>query len=253
MIEYSLLVPTRERPYRLDKLFESIDLLTDNKNQVEILVAIDHDDEVSQHQLPILTKKYNQLIIKVFSRERSEFLNSDYYNFLGEKAEGNYLWINADDLVFLEKHWDTHILNEHLIPYLKDKPDRIMCAGIKDDTPKPKPSLPQFPCFPLVTKEARDFFGYILPPQIPTWGADYLVYLLYTQGGRYLTVHDRLYLAHIGIHTKTAPKDETAKRIERIFNQLKLNPLYNIDLNAERVIPQESEKLNKYLIQLRSK
>jgi len=250
-MRYSLLCPTRHRVHAIRRLLESLVFTTNCKQDFEILFAIDTDDKETKDffDLSLSTNQYSDLNIRPLYRERSEFLNRDYYNWMASQAKGDFYWAIGDDVVFQVINWDIHIIN-HLNKYLENKPDKIVCAGIKDNTPKPKPTLPQFPCFPLISKEAFKTLGFLLHPNIPTWGADYLIYLLYTQANRYLVIDDDCYLLHIGIHTKTGPKDETAQSVENIFNRLKMHQDHNIDRHAEQMIPIEVEELRRKIVNL---
>jgi len=247
-MKYSLLCPTRDRTKGVERFLKSIQETATDLTQIEILFAVDIDDTPTIQFFGVMNHQhlYDNLNIQFFVRQRSQFTNRDYYNWLAEKATGKYLWAIADDLVFLIMGWDS-ILESKLEGYLCGKPDRIMCAGIRDNTPKPKASLPNFPCFPLVTAEAFKFFGFLLHPQIPTWGADYLLYLLYTGAKRYLEVQDFVYLNHISWHTKQTSEDATAKNIRDIFRRFQCEDEHNVDKNASRVIPIQIDQLKTYL------
>jgi len=250
-MKFSLLCPTRARTKGVTRLLQNLQETALKLTNIEILFVVDEDDQPTIQFFNIIShqKLYENINLKVFYRTRSEFTNRDYYNFLAEKATGDYIWALADDLVFLIQDWDK-IIEAYIEGYLSNKPDRIMCAGIKDSTPPPKRNLPNFPCFPLVTKEAFKFFGFLLHPQIPTWGADYLLYLLYHGAGRYLEIQDSVYLNHISWHTKQVPEDATAKNIRKIFGRLQHNPTYNVDRNATTIIPQQIDQLQTHLRRL---
>lgn len=250
-MKFSLLCPSRERPNGIKRLLSSLDRTIQNKQNVQILIAIDEDDIVSQSYL-IDRANIPESLMPNFSmhvRPRSEFLNRDYYNWLALQAAGDYLWAIGDDVEFLVHGWDIHI-QEVIEAYLKDKPDRIFCASIHDSTPKP-PELPiPFPCFPLITKEAFRALGFLLHPEIPTWGADYTLYELYKGAGRILTIEDRVYLDHISHHTGKVVQDMVNKRIELIAHK------YNIqagDNNAgifvRRRVPKQIEMLKKLILE----
>jgi len=252
-MKFSLLVPTRERPQAVVRLLDSLLFTTGNIKDIEILFAVDEDDAITKEVFTTVLKdyKYNNLKLQVFYRERSEFSNRDYYNWLSDKAIGQFLWAIGDDVVFQVEKWDS-IISTKIEEYLIDKPDRVVCVGVKDNTPKPKIDLPQFPCFPVITQEAKKAVGYFLHPYIPNWGADYLLYLLYAGANRYLAIDDNVYLLHIGIHTHTGPKDTTAQNVENTFNRLKMNPDYNIDIAKDNKIPYQVEELKKYITDWRA-
>ena len=52
----------------------------------------------------------------------------------------------------------------------------------------------------MFSREVLDVLGCILPPQLPTWGADKYTYSLFTKVGRMLFIHDAYYLNHVGYH-----------------------------------------------------
>jgi hypothetical protein len=229
---------------------QSIKDTTLDKSSIEVLIAVDDDDNDSIQAVEYYkTMEFKDLNIQYFVRPYCEgyvFINRDYYNWLASKAQGNYIWINGDDLVIQVQEWDRIILNE-LNNYLLDKKDRIVCAGISDNTPKPSPILPQFPCFPLVSKEARDLMQFVLHPNIPTWGADYALYKLYTQANRYLEIKDRVYLNHVSFHTKQVPEDATAKRIGKSFNMQKGKPENSVQVTVDVTVPKQVQVIKDYI------
>lgn len=249
MPTFSLLVPTRERIVELTRLLRSLYLTVTNKADVEILLAIDNDDALTKNYLPNLITQFEMFKIRPFYRDSSGefvFINRDYYNWLAEQAEGKYLWISADDITYEVIGWDV-IIPRYIEGYLNDRPDRIMCAGIKDNTPKPSPHLPPFPCFPLITRETFKHLGFILHPFVPTWGADYLLYLLYTGVNRYLVIDNEVYINHISYHTRQCVADKITERIGHTFNRLKMRPEYNIDRHAGETLPTQIEELKNYI------
>jgi len=253
-MKYSLLVPTRARIKGIERLLKNILDTAIHPEELEILFAVDIDDSPTQQFLGIVEHQhlYPPLTIKSFVRQRSEFTNRDYYNWLAEKSSGKYIWCLADDIVFLIKDWDR-IIEEKIELYLQNKPDRIICAGIRDSTPSPKSSLPDFACFPLITKEAYNFFGFILHPELPSWGADWSLYNLYTKSNRYLEIRDCVYLDHIAWHTKSAIEDATAQNIRDIFRRYQKIPQNNVDNIVRDIVPIQVDKLLTYLRHLEQK
>lgn len=244
---FSLLVPTRQRFSQFNKLLESIKNTISNVQNVEILVAIDKDDRGSiEYVNECKIVHHPELNIKPYIRERTIFLNRDYYNWLASFASGNYIWVSADDLIFLEKGWDITIAS-NIEGFLKNRKDRILCVGIKDNTPKPSPWLPPFPCFPLVTKEAYQALGFILHSEVPTWGADYLIYVLYNSVNRLIRIDNATYLNHVSYHTKQVESDEVSRRIGSIFNKLKMRPEHNIQLLEQNLIPKQIKVINDHI------
>jgi len=246
MKTYSLPCPTRKRPSFLKAYLDSLAETTAHPERIEVLVAYDNDDvETKERFNSGLITKY-KFVIKPLERARSNFLNEDYYNWMARQTTSDYIFVNADDLRFIVPGWDK-IIESKVEMYCNDKPDRIIGVGVKDNTPKPKPNLPQFPCFPLITKETMKYWDFVLHGFVPTWGADYLFYLLYHGAGRYLPIDDRVYMNHIGVHTHTGPKDETAAHIERVFNALKMNPKHHIETHRDTTIPNQATQLRNHI------
>ena len=243
---FSLLCPTRDRPIQRENLIKSILTTTTNLNNVELLFAVDKDDLRSQDNINDLISKYKQLKIRVFIRNRSIFLNRDYYNWLAGFADGDFFWVIGDDLLFSYGGWDVYI-ERKINDYLIDKKDRIICVGAADDTPRPSDRLPHFPCFPMLSKEAVKAIGFVLPPEIPTWGADYLIYELYRRVGRLLIIGEYVFLRHISHHTKKINEDGVSKRIGEIFNTLKMRKEYNTDEYLRTKLPLQVEYLRNVI------
>ena len=249
-IAYSLLVPTRERVSSLARLFKSIFDTTIHKDQIEILCAVDPDDLKTLQHLPDLINKYKKIIdIRLHQRPyRTQFLNKDYYNWLAERARGDFMWILGDDLVFYIKEWDEYIL-ERINGFFKHNPSRILCASIKDNTPKPSHHLPNFPCFPMFSKETFKVMGYLLHPKVPTWGADYISYQTFKPINRLLEIHDKVFLNHISYHTRQCEADKVTRRVGNIFNQLKNVRFHNIQRIEREELPETRKRLNKYIVE----
>ena len=242
----SILCPTRDRIVERDRFLKSINDTISYPQNIEILFAVDKDDVKTRQILPETIKKYHNLNIKYFIRNRSLFLQRDYYDWLCGMADGDFYWMLGDDVVFLVPNWDV-IINRKIAEILSLIPDRIMCLSIADNTPKPKETLPPFPCYPLVSKEAVNVLGFIAPPEIPNWGADYAIYQIYQPIGRLYTLNDRIYLNHISSHTKQVKDDNVAKRVGDIFNTLKMLPQYNIDRIVKDRIPLYRNQLVAYI------
>lgn len=225
---FSLLIPSRERTPFLSPLVESIFNKTKEKEFIEVLFIIDDDDRTTKIKVESLQEEYkDKLDIKIHVRRRSIFLNRDYYTYLATKAIGDFLWVLGDDIRIYVDNWDI-IIGRGIEHYFETRLDRIVCASIRDNTPKPNDKLPKFPCFPMFSKEAFQVTGMLLHPKIPTWGADYVAYMIYSKVDRLLEFKDIVYLNHISNHTHQVPVDRTNERIGAIFNQLKNVSAHNI-------------------------
>lgn len=250
----SLLIPTRERPQMLRNFVRSIYEMTHHKKNLELLFICDLDDSIAQHSInEIMTKYTGQLEMRVLIRPRSEMLNEDYYNFAARQATGDLLWVLADDLEIVHPGWDVLVQNE-VENFTKVHPDMIFCVSIKDNTPPPSHRLPKFPCFPMLTKEAREALGgWILHPKVPTWGADYITYCIFEPMGRLIQMHNTNYINHISWHNKQVGVDTVNQRIGEIFNKLKMVPHHNTDRIIAEEVPTIRNKILDYVRDLKNK
>jgi len=245
-MNFSLIIPTRERVASLNRTLRSLNETAVEKSQIEIIIICDNDDYDTKKLLDRIHPEYPDLIIKTHYRERTVFLNRDYYNWGASFATGRFIWVLGDDVTFSVERWDEAILI-FLEQFCKDYPDKVFCVGIKDNTPKPNHILPKFPCFPLFTKEAYLATGVLFHPKVPTWGADYLIYQTYKPVNRLFFISDRCYINHVSNHTGQVESDKTNIRIGNIFNQMKNMPVHNIQRIERDEIPFMRQKLTKYI------
>ncbi len=173
---FSLLIPTRRRIDQVERMLGTIVDMTDVHDRLEILFMSDEDDPVTQAYLRRVRKRF-PIHIRVFVRVRHEFLNHAYYNRLSREAVGEFQWVIGDDLLFVKKGWDTFLIDK-INEFLKEKKTKVLYVSIKDDVDRP-PGAPPYANFPLISKRAVAQVGYLMPPSIPSWSGDYLVYLIY--------------------------------------------------------------------------
>ncbi len=244
-MKYSILIPTRERLESVGRMVESVLNTISDVKEVELLFAID-DDYLPTKEILESLQKSSPVSIKIFERPRSEFLNRDYYNWLCQYATGKYIWIGADDIIYQIQNWDL-IIEQKVESFLADKPDRIFCATILDNTPapgNPPDDKREYPCFPLTNRETIDKVGYFMPPQMPTWGADRVIYGIYNPINRLLFVDDTIYIDHVGYHQTKTTWDGITDRIGKIFAKYAdSNPLHHPD-KQRPFMKAESERIN---------
>lgn len=234
----SLLLPSRKRVKSLLKILENINNTVNNTNNIEILIAIDRDDESSMKNKESIIDDFKNLNIKIYTREHSDYLNSHYYNWLAEKAIGNYLWGIADDTLFLTKDWDKKLI-ERIEAFLINKEDRIAYISINE-----KDSNAKHPCFPLITKEAFKIVGEYHISDLMSWGSDRILYEIYSHPNIMRILHiSEVSIEHLSYHDGTAPFDETAKSMkERFFRDPDAHnrvSLYSV--------PQYRKKIENYI------
>ena len=226
-MKFSLLCPSRQRPYHIGRLYKNLTETIGQVKEVELLLKVDDDD-----RFPHIEGSW----IRVFRGARSEFLQRDYYNFLAEKAYGNYLWAIGDDIVFQTKNWDKH-LEKKIEDLLKNIPDRIAYIYV-DETD----SQAKHPCFPLITKEAFKALGMYFHPELMSWGADRTLFEVYSGINRVFHVPG-VAIKHLSYHDGSGVYDDTAKNMkERFFR----NPDCHNEVSRD-VVPKQIDYLKKVI------
>ncbi len=155
----SILLPTRKRVDAVIKSVGSLLSTAHDPASIEILVAYDDDDQDSREFFsttwyPFLEQVGTQS--QVYETERFGYLRLyKYVNFLGEKAQGDWIMFWNDDALMLTEHWDLHITRQEGFWGLL----RMPCVTM--DHP--------FALFPIIPKQWIDFFGRISPVNHSDW------------------------------------------------------------------------------------
>lgn len=130
MIRISVLCPTRNRPELLAKSVKSLLGNADNPYQVEVLLAVDPDDEESYLNVVDGVTVISSVMPERFGYQRLH----GYYNALARVARGKWLVIWNDDAVMKTKGWDTEVVNHQ--------------PALLFPTPEEAPHCNAFPIFP---------------------------------------------------------------------------------------------------------
>src|SRR5882672_9760370 len=106
-MRFSIILPSRERVQLLVNLLVSISNTTTNKEQIEVLIAIDDDDKDTLS----VTANFKEYFpfCRFYTCKRSNQHAQDYYNYLSKRAIGKYLLALNDDCLFLTDGWDSLI------------------------------------------------------------------------------------------------------------------------------------------------
>ena len=104
MIDISLLVPTRERPKLLQRLFDSLADTTSRLERIEVVLYMD-DDDLPTHTVAHPSLQLTKLIKP--AGEKMGRMNQMCY----EASRGRFAMLMNDDVVFRTKAWDTRVLD----------------------------------------------------------------------------------------------------------------------------------------------
>lgn len=224
-MKFSIILPTRERPELMMQLLTSIANTTKELDQIEVLVAIDADDTVSQ----TFFSQNKWGFVQVFEVTRSLNFSKDYYNMLAKNSKGKWIMVCNDDGKFTTPHWDfmaEKVLNE----YIGTGPN-LVYGWIQDNLGQWRaPGHGDYCCFPLFGRTGYEALGErIFPERIPTWGADIWSKKIYDQIDR--VVHLPMTVEHLCHHNMTREQDHVSRRI--MENQVPFNvePAYD-EINA---------------------
>ena len=118
----NIFCPTRNRPDNVNRLIQSIEQTTTNKENVNVIFYIDEDDD-SYTKTADIVKEHSDLFLSI--EIGPKLILSDIYNYLFKKhsheADDEIFMFCGDDVVFKTEGWDikvAKIFNEY--------PDRIV-------------------------------------------------------------------------------------------------------------------------------
>lgn len=100
---FSFLIPTRGRPDLVARLFQSIVETTSNLDELEIILVIDDDDELSK---AIKDERINFKVVVVPKGLSMGALNQACY----QASSGRYIMLMNDDVVLRTSGWDRTVL-----------------------------------------------------------------------------------------------------------------------------------------------
>jgi hypothetical protein len=197
--DFTIMIPTRHRPVLLNELLKSIYDSTINKDKVEIHVVYDSDDNSTLQYLAGKQTNYIPPISTTFhTRERSQNINNDYYNWIALNfATGKYLIAVNDDTLFEMYGWDDRAINV-LNKYEELYPDGIVFGMPEDYERETKRNDNNWmPCFPLISKKAIEVLGYFFDPEMIRDGADWAIAATYKNIDRVVDLRNCIIIKHI--------------------------------------------------------
>lgn len=141
----SILLPTRQRPHNIERLWESVINTVDDINNIELVMYIDDDDQTYDD----LKLDGNITIVRGPRIVLSECWNKCY-----EQAKGYILMHCGDDIVFRTKGWDTTVKTE-----FAKYPDHIVFVYGDDGGP-----ARDFGTHGFIHRKWAEVSGFFVPP-----------------------------------------------------------------------------------------
>ena len=103
----SLLLPSRERSKKFERMLISLKSKCFNINRIEILLLLDADDKEIVNYKNIVNNNFKDLNIKLIVKDLKTHAIRN--NFLASNASGEILFPVNDDMIFISNDWDKFI------------------------------------------------------------------------------------------------------------------------------------------------
>lgn len=148
MYNFTICVPTRERPKSINRLIKCIRDTAKYPDKIQIIFRIDKDDKVSKATIDAIKSPFK---IDCIIGDRGNL--SDMWEDCWETAKADLIMMCADDVIFRTKNWDDTILQKAVNP--KDTPyfiwgnDKIQGAGLAT--------------LPIMSRKWVELVGYFVP------------------------------------------------------------------------------------------
>jgi glycosyltransferase involved in cell wall biosynthesis len=193
----SLIMPTRERPDWVERYFQSVIDHTSNLENVELVLYIDDDDSTSQD----LDCDQFRVVKIIGPRSTMGAFNTVCM----ERAEGDIIALQNDDVVIRTKGWD-----EMLISFHNQLRDGIYLAYPNDLFAKEK-----FSVFPILSRRTCELLVDPFPKAYPGGFIDYHIFDIFMRlkelGFDRFYFFDELIMEHLHYSCGKSSYDETYK------------------------------------------
>lgn len=194
-ILFSFLIPTRKRSEKLKRLFESIFKTTENLSRLEIVLAIDEDDDES---LQVSTAGLNVKHVIIPPSKTMGYMNRTCY----EASSGKYVMLLNDDVILQTLHWDT-MVEEVFRQYEKDE---IVLVHVNDLIFREKLCT-----FPFLSRTYCELVGNICPEEYIRYRIDDHIYNIFNMLA-YIGYYRIIYLPNVIFEHDNYLKTELGQR-----------------------------------------
>ena len=177
----SILLPTRERSKKFNRMLNTLINTCNDISRIEILLLIDGDDkEINLYKKILREKIYEKLNIKIIIKDlKTHALRN---NFLAKMCNGEIIFPINDDMIFVSKKWDEVIDKE----FSKNVQNRPFCLWIKSNV-----KYRYLHCdYPIINREWYNRLGYVGSENFNFWYLDTWICDLSILSGRYIVTPD---------------------------------------------------------------
>jgi hypothetical protein len=184
MMKFSIIFPARGHKEKLYRTLDSIVRTTDRLEDIEVLIAVDNDDE------ELKTFGYNGGVdITIFEYPPRKNILCCYYNALAKKATGDVIWVWSQECFLRTKHWDK-IARKHIRRkpkwdvWLAMPRDITLLEKLPDGRWKTKIQVnpitkEEFSCYYMLSRKAYEAVGFVQKPDLRMWGSDLYMCMLF--------------------------------------------------------------------------
>ncbi len=177
----SILLPTRERSKKFNRMLNTLINTCNDISRIEILLLIDEDDKEKNLYKQILQEKiYEKLNIKIIIKDLKTHAIRN--NFLAKMCNGEIIFPINDDMIFVSKKWDEVIDKE----FSKNDQNHPFCLWIKSNV-----KYRYLHCdYPIINREWYNRLGYVGSENFNFWYLDTWICDLSILSGRYIATPD---------------------------------------------------------------
>jgi len=177
----SILLPTRERSKKFDRLLKSLISTCSDQSRIEILLLIDEDDSELELYKEILKKNiFNKITFKLFIKNLETHAIRN--NFLVKGSSGEIIFPINDDMIFVTNDWDNVIDKE----FSKINNDYPYCLWIRSNI-----KYRYLHCdYPIINKSWYKRLGYVGSENFNFWYLDTWICDLSFRSGKFIASPD---------------------------------------------------------------
>ena len=224
-MNFSILLPTRGRPDRVETFLDSIEDTADDTDRIEVVVRFDRDDEaMMSHKF-----KRRKLELLAIVGLRPSCL-SDAWNDCWHRSKNDILMLAGDDLIFRTPLWDTEIRRE-----IKEFPHKVGLVYCADGNVYKRKSATH----PFIHRIWPELVGYFTPPLLD-YGNDTWLEMVARKIDR-ITYRSDILIEHMHYRYKKRKRDQADIDLRNRYKAFgggekfySLEPLMDIDAKKLR-------------------
>lgn len=217
-MKFSIILPTRGNINDLKQMLDAFERTTRNKDTIEVLLATDEQRADIPYNISQQGYTYS---IRCYERPKTDNFIVGYYNWLADRSTGDNIWAFNDDAFVITQDWDVKILD-------KICSKKIYMVETFDSTRKQYNH--NFPCFPIVSRDAVNIVGYFFHPRVRMYPADILLHQFYLKCGCVIDALD-IYIVHNHILETDISKSRMLQIYQEDLELWKQDPL---NMSSER-------------------